>query len=485
MGRKTIVMLLKWKAVFTDAKIVTTLENTYIPQGNIRSNDGERRHEKVINATVTNRLRIGVIADDFTGAGDAASYLSLGGMRTLLVIYPYMEEADPEGWDAVVIGLKSRSEAAGEAVSDCLEAVRWLREKGAEKIYFKYCSTFDSTPSGNIGPVSDAVMEQTASSYSILCPSLPDNGRCVRKDILFVKGIPLAESPMKDHPLNPMWDSRVSVLMQAQSRYPVFPVSREEMRDPERLKERVEGLVRAHTHFYLVPDYESEEDGVLIAQFFGSLPFLTGGSGLLQHLGRSLRQTAERDPAGEDTIRAGKKKSEKDPGNGRVMFCGSCSEMTQKQVRRFIEKGGKAVRIDTVDLAEEGLDKRVCELAELSMRHPEEDILYYSSGSAGLRDKENPDPMISGAMERFIAKLAATIVAGRPAERIIVAGGETSGAVTLALGLHTFGIGESIAPGVPILHPVGKDLRLVLKSGNFGNEDFFVGTLEDEKETAQ
>ena len=174
-------------------------------------------------------IRIGVIADDFTGGSDAASFLAESGGGTIL--YNGGPSRPPRDCGAVVIALKTRSVPADEAVRQTLRAARWLRENRAEKLYFKYCSTFDSTPEGNIGPVLDSLLDFTGAAFTVLCPSLPVNGRTVRNGVLYVDGIPLAESPMKDHPLNPMWASSLSELMRGQSKYPCLVLERRQMED--------------------------------------------------------------------------------------------------------------------------------------------------------------------------------------------------------------------------------------------------------------
>ena len=205
------------------------------------------------------KLYLGVVADDFTGAGDAASFLRAAGLKTLLLGGTPAQEL-AEDCDAAVIALKSRSVPARQAVSLSLEAFRWLERAGAQKLYFKYCSTFDSTPAGNIGPVADRMLEELGQRYTLLCPALPVNGRTVRQGVLYVKGVPLARSPMKDHPLNPMWASEIPALMAPQSAYPCRVLSRREWEDRDTLTSRLAEYGEESSRFYLVPDQESEED---------------------------------------------------------------------------------------------------------------------------------------------------------------------------------------------------------------------------------
>lgn len=425
-----------------------------------------------MNQQNTGKRWLGCIADDFTGAGDAASFLADQGLRTLLLIWPVTEAIDPTEYDAVVIALKSRSEEKTLAVRESLAAVNWLRDKGAQKIYIKYCSTFDSTPEGNIGPVCDAVMEAMDQPYTILCPSLPKNGRTVEHGVLYVNGVPLARSHMKNHPLNPMWCSEIPELMRPQSAYPVLVISREEMVDAAKTAARIEEWKTRYSHFYLVPDYTDADDGQRITALFADLPLWTGGSELLSHYAEMARSESNRlssCQAETSTMSASNQEI------GRVMICGSCSDMTQKQVRAWIDAGGRGCMVSEEDVA--AGEPRIREMASLYLKNPSEDCLFYSSGSVGLRAADS-SAALSGSIEAFMAGLAAYIKENGPTERWIAAGGETSGAVTLALGFRAFRIGRSIAPGVPILMPTErKGMQLVLKSGNFGAEDFFLTTL--------
>lgn len=404
-------------------------------------------------------LRLGCIADDFTGAGDAASFLADHGMRTLLLIGPVEGDVDIQGFDAVVIALKSRSEERSKAAAESLQAIRWLRQRNARKLYVKYCSTFDSTREGNIGPICDAILSETGQSYTILCPSLPANGRIVEDGILYVNGVPLAESHMKNHPLNPMWSSKIAELMKPQSSWPVFVVRREEFAEEDVLRRKIESLKSAHEHFYLLPDFVDDVDGRQIVSFFREIPVWTGGSELLAHFAEAEKTRKENSVS----------------RRGRLMICGSCSDMTQKQVKMWVQSGGKAYMVTDDDVLDP--ERRIPAAAEYYLEDPSQDVLFYSSGSAGLR-KADHSVELSGSIEQFMAGLAAEITNRACVDRLIVAGGETSGAVTLALALQAFDIGPSIAPGVPILRPTERPgMQLVLKSGNFGEEDFFLKTL--------
>ena len=412
------------------------------------------------------QLLIGCIADDFTGGSDAASFLRKVGLRTLLLDGATadamaVEDLRPE---AVVVALKSRSVPAEQAVAQSLEAAAWLLRHGARQLYFKYCSTFDSTPAGNIGPVTDALLELTGSRYTVLCPSLPINGRTVRDGILYVNGVPLADSSMRHHPLNPMTKSALAELMESQSRYPCFPLTRQQMqsRDP---------VVRCPSQgrFTVVPPYADDEEGRQIAEKFGDLPLLTGGSGLLEHLGRRARKRAAVPPEEKSA-----------PAQGdlpRLLLSGSCSEMTQKQVCAYLQSGGAALRIEPDKLLSgEQTEEMLCRAVGAAQA----DILLYSTAPPSQVDRYQRAgaERVSALLEGLMGRLA---VHGRVRgfRRIVVAGGETSGAVVQALGLRAYRVGKDAAPGVPELWPIHQpDLGLVLKSGNFGDENFFLTALK-------
>lgn len=408
------------------------------------------------------RRRLGCIADDFTGGSDAASFLVAGGMNTVLCSgIPGEGFSLPEECEAVVIALKSRTQKTAEAVADSRRAIRWLTEQGAEQFYIKYCSTFDSTPEGNIGPVVDAVLEETDTQGTILCPALPANGRTVQEGVLYVNGVHLAESSMKDHPLTPMRKSRIAELMAPQGKYPSYELHRELLRgDRAVLEAELNAFTKNKEHYYLIPDCADDDDAEILAELFGGFRVLTGGSGILTALARrrkrgepaALPQSAAVGPA--------------------LLLAGSCSAATNAQTAWFLAQGVVGIRLEDSGLLEgtqtaDTLWEEVC-----SHRAPV--LVYAYETPEGLQRKRNEaGRRLSALIERTLAGLAVRAVSGG-VTRMIVAGGETSGAVTRALGYRAFQIGESIAPGVPVLLPLeAPSVRLVLKSGNFGQEDFF------------
>lgn len=417
-------------------------------------------------------LILGCIADDFTGGSDAASFLAAGGMNTILCSgVPGSDFVIPEGCEAVVIALKSRTQETSAAVADSLAAIAWLKTQGAAHFYVKYCSTFDSTPKGNIGPIMDAVLEYLDAPSSILCPALPANERIVKDGILYVKGIPLAESPMKDHPLTPMWESRITRLMAPQSKYPSMELHADALHgDREALLCQIAGFARNQNHYYLVPDYVNDADAEIIADIFGNCAVLSGGSGILTALARKLRS-----------------------GNAQPMFfsgtqgpavilAGSCSVATNAQTGYYLYHGGKAIRLED-RLLVDGVQTSGSVWEQALNLECDTPLIYSWESPEGLKAKRNEQgKALSALIEKTLSEIAVLAV-NDGTYRIIVAGGETSGAVTQKLGYHAFWIGQSIAPGVPILIPLEQpEVRLVLKSGNFGQEDFFVRALKMTKE---
>lgn len=414
-------------------------------------------------------ILLGCVADDFTGASDAASFLAGRGIKTLLF------NGTPDGHEilqdcaAVVIALKTRSIPADEAVRETLKAVRWLEQHGTEQLYLKYCSTFDSTPEGNIGPDIDAVLEAYKIPYTILCPALPVNRRIVKDGILIVDDKPVAEGHMANHPLNPIWDSRIEELMRPQGKYPCMILDGPLLaRTREAILEEVEKFGKDKAHFYIIPDYTTDAQGKKIADVFGDNRLLTGGSGILEHLAERYKERYD--------CAAGQALPTGTPGKG-VALSGSCSMATCGQCKAYAE-GHRTFSVDPKrildgSLTAEDLWKFITESGE--------DSLVYSAGATDPQSRiyadEETAERAAKALEQTLAALAKkAFEAGYT--RIIAAGGETSGAVALELGFDGFIIGESIAPGVPVMIPLNhQNIRIALKSGNFGQPDFFERAL--------
>ncbi len=419
---------------------------------------------------------LGCIADDFTGAADAASFLAEGGLPVQLFSgVPPVGISPGEGTQALVIALKTRTMQTGQAVRESLDAMNWLESQGVTQFYLKYCSTFDSSPAGNIGPVADAALELIGARYTVLCPSLPVNGRTVSAGHLYVNGIPLHKSSMKDHPLTPMWDSFIPSLMEPQSRYGCMLLDRSCL---SYSREAVEAQLfqnadfRNPEHFYVIPDYSTEQDGQQIAALFGHLPLLTGGSGLLYALARR-RSESEGSSAQLPPSRA---------AGPALLIAGSCSQATLAQISYFQSKGGVSKKLTPSLVLGRTAEEAAQELWPFIQEHSRQPVLIYSSDTPE-QVKENQNLALgAGQPLSVLLEETAAALARRAVEngwrRLIIAGGETSGAVTRGLGLNSYLIGESVAPGVPIMIPPQRpELRVVLKSGNFGQKDFFFRAL--------
>ncbi|MCL2616303.1 MAG: four-carbon acid sugar kinase family protein [Defluviitaleaceae bacterium] len=410
---------------------------------------------------------LGCIADDFTGASDAASFLVNNDIPTMLYNGVPQDSGSLQNCAAVVIALKTRNAPTDEAVRDTLDAFSFVEKRGAKQFYIKYCSTFDSTPKGNIGPTVDAVLDKYDIPYTVLCPALPVNKRIVKDGYLYVDGVPLSDSHMRNHPLNPMWDSDLAKLMEPQGKYVSLVLNAEEMkRSAQELVSLAENGAQKNTRLYIIPDYADDGDGRRIVEIFGGLRLITGGSGLLAPLAERYR--AEHGFVGVSAI------DSKCPGKG-IALSGSCSEATKGQIKEYRDSGHAVLAVDPGKLLDGS--QTVENIWEFVCQHNEP--LIHSALRSG-----NETEQASALLEKTFSEI------GRRAfengySRIIVAGGETSGAVTLALGFDSFHIGESIAPGVPVMVPAGhQNVRVVLKSGNFGQPDFFRRALDQTRGSA-
>lgn len=409
---------------------------------------------------ISNKIKIGVIADDFTGAGDAASFLAKNGYKTILV--NNISNKFNFDCECVVIALKSRSVDPAEAIKQTKRAVDYLKNTNVEQIYFKYCSTFDSTSKGNIGPVLDFLMEYLNIPYTILCPSLPINGRTIKEGILYVDGIKLSQSSMKNHPLNPMWSSYIPTLMKDQSKYPCFIVSRKDMNN-EYIHKKNDEYSKINNKYYLVPDYESDADGIAIIDLFKKLPLLSGGSGLLQHTLPQKISTSYIETKSKFI-------------NKTIILCGSCSKMTKRQVDKYKKNGGLCFGVDSKQLLNESLSAN--DIFNTICSH-ESTLIYSDVIDKGLSIlRSTTFEREAKLMETLMSDLS-VMARDQGFNKIIVAGGETSGAVAIKLGYDSYYIGKVIAPGIPTLIPIkNRGLNLILKSGNFGDEDFFEKAME-------
>lgn len=414
-------------------------------------------------------ILLGCVADDFTGASDAASFLANQGLKTVLFNGIPRSPAAVRDCAAVVIALKTRSIPARQAAEETLAALNWLRSQGAEQLYIKYCSTFDSTPQGNIGPDIDIALEQLGLPYTVICPALPVNGRLVKDGVLIVDGKPIAEGHMANHPLNPIWASELAELMRPQGKYPCLNINAGLLRQPaEHIRSVVREFGAQHPHFYVIPDYADDADGRKIAEVFGGDPLLTGGSGLLEHLANRFKEQYD--------CAAGQALPTPVSGKG-ILLSGSCSNATAAQCRRYAASGPSIPLYPARIAGGEQTEQRLW----AQIAQADRPVLAYSAGATDQSSRVYPDAQSAERAAKLLEDTISTLaLRARDAgyTKIIVAGGETSGAVALKLGYDAFYIGESVAPGVPVMIPVqDQTVRIVLKSGNFGQEDFFARAL--------
>jgi uncharacterized protein YgbK (DUF1537 family) len=414
---------------------------------------------------------LGCIADDFTGATDLAGLLARSGVRVSLRI-GVPQVVTPDAAPVEVIALKCRTAPVAEAVSECRAARDWLRRAGAERFFWKYCSTFDSTAEGNIGPVAEALMADLGCAQTIYCPAFPENGRTIFMGNLFVGRQPLAESPMKDHPLTPMRDSNLMRLLQPQVTGRVGLADRLCVaRGAAALRDELAALAQAGVAHVIV-DAVANADLEVIAEACRDMVLITGGSALAMPLPALYRAMGRLSAAAD-------RPQSPDLPRAAIVLSGSCSAMTNAQVAQYIATGAPSLRLDPLVLAGSGPGPALDWLAAQDLNRAP--IIYATAEPAAVRvaqDRLGRDR----AGEIVEAAMAACAVAARNAgaHRFVVAGGETSGAVTKALGVDRLQIGREIAPGVPWTYceSGGKPIALALKSGNFGAPLFFSDAME-------
>jgi uncharacterized protein YgbK (DUF1537 family) len=390
-------------------------------------------------------MLLGCIADDLTGATDLGVTLAREGFSVTQVNgLPGALDVPPG--DAVVVALKSRTAAPADAVAWSLAALAWLQQRGAERIYFKYCSTFDSTPRGNIGPVADALLDALGERGTVATPAYPRNGRTVYKGNLFVGDVPLAESGMKDHPLTPMRDSNLVRVLGAQTRRKVGLLDCTVIdAGPDAIRARLETL-----DGYAILDAVRDEQLLAAGKACRDMKLTTGGAGLAMGIAHAL----------------GVKRTNANPlpklGGAAVVLAGSCSPATLAQI--------DAYRAASYKLDPEQID--VPRALDFAIHNLDKSPLIYASAP--------PEGIVAGkgaAIEQAFRDIAREL-ARRGVRKFVVAGGETSGAVVEALGVRALAIGPEIDPGVPWTTAVGGEpYLLALKSGNFGSRDFFAKAL--------
>lgn len=416
-------------------------------------------------------MLIGVIADDFTGAGDIASTLAKGlpGQGGLKVsqFMGVPDQDAPAGIEAGVVSLKSRSDPAAEAIAQSLAALAWLQRQGCRQIVFKYCSTFDSTLEGNIGPVGEALANALGVKGVIACPALPTLGRTVHQGHLFVHDRLLNESGMENHPVTPMTDPNLARWLARQCQAPVGLVAASTVRcRPEAIRE---ALLQAgdRGEILVIADAATDDDLLTLGQALADAPLLTGGSGIA--LGLPANFIAK-------GLAKGRAPSPVAISGRGAILAGSCSRATLRQIQHHA-MDHPSLAINVGDLMAGAVTvETLCAFVEGSTNPAP---LIYSSGKPEevlAAQAEFGREVVAERLDTLFAKTAKKLVSGG-VTRLVVAGGETSGAVVQALSLGALTIGPEIDPGVPILIGENNRVGLALKSGNFGGLDFFARAL--------
>jgi uncharacterized protein YgbK (DUF1537 family) len=420
-------------------------------------------------------ILLGSIADDYTGASDLANTLTKNGLRTVQTVgIPDPSLALPDV-DAVVVSLKIRSVPASDAVAAAASAERWLRQRGAGHVLYKICSTFDSTDAGNIGPVTEALSEAAGGGSVLVTPAFPETGRTVYLGHLFVGGQPLNESPLKDHPLNPMHDANLVRVLTRQSRNAVGLIDLTTIAaGPGAVKAKLDAL-RAAGVTAVIADAIFERDLETLGEVALKTPVSTGASGLGLGLARALVSSGRISSGGATTADA-----IRPVGGLSAIVAGSCSKATLHQLA-IAERSMPVLRLDPERLLA-GPDEIAAAISWAGDRISAGPIVIAASAAPETvsRLQSLYGREASGhAIETATSIIAAELVE-RGVRRLVVAGGETSGAAVDRLAIPAFLIGPEIAPGVPVLRTVGNaqgDMLLALKSGNFGGEDFFTAAL--------
>lgn len=414
---------------------------------------------------------LGCIADDFTGATDLANMLVRGGLRTVQLLGVPESGTPVPDVNAVVVALKSRTIAPADAVSQSLATLDWLKAAGAQQFFFKYCSTFDSTDEGNIGPVTDALMDELSADFTIACPAFPETGRTIFKGHLFVGDELLSDTHMRHHPLTPMTDSNLVAVLGRQTKREVGLIQHRQIEQgAPAIGAAIEALKAEGTSIAIV---DAVDDGQLytVGEALADLKLITGGSGIALGIPANYRKaglvgenkTADQVPAVEGPA---------------MVLSGSCSAATLGQVAEFA-KTRPALPLDPLAIADDpGTVDRAIDWAKSKLADGPA-LIHASAPPESVKAvQEKLGRNEAGELvERAMARIAKALVDGG-VRRLVVAGGETSGAVVSALGVKGLHIGAQIDPGVPgTVTMGGQPMALALKSGNFGAPDFFEKAL--------
>ena len=417
---------------------------------------------------------LGCIADDFTGATDLANNLVRAGMRTVQTI-GVPESADAVVADAIVVALKSRTVPATDAVAQSLKAYQWLKAQGVSQIYFKYCSTFDSTPAGNIGPVTDALLDAIhgeGKGFTIVCPAFPENQRTIFNGHLFVGEQLLSDSGMRDHPLTPMTDANLVRVMQAQTKRRVGLVNYATVsKGADAIKAAFQNL-QDQGYGVAVVDAISNTDLMAMGAALAGMPLVTAGSGVAIGLPQNWRATGQLAPSDHaDQLPP--------PSGYQAVISGSCSVATNQQVAVWRDAGLPALAIDPLGLANGTTTADAA--ADWARQHlPKGPVLVYATAAPEAVREIQAQLGVAAAgalVESALSRIAVSLIENG-VRQLVVAGGETSGAVVQALAVARMAIGPQIDPGVPWTcvnaAAAGDEIvHVALKSGNFGTPDFF------------
>ena len=406
-------------------------------------------------------MLLGCIGDDFTGSSDLANTLTKQGMRTVQYTGVPIIDATPNV-EAGVIALKSRSISVTDAVQQSLDALIWLQAQGCRQFFLKYCSTFDSTPQGNIGPVIDALADGLGADQVIVCPAFPGAGRTLYQGHLFVYDLLLNESGMQNHPLTPMTDPDIRRWLEPQTRYKVGHVPMVDvLMGVVAIRAKLASEQAADKRLIVV-DAIQDEDLMTISKAAFDLPLITGGSGVAMGLPANFRS------AGAISAKTPTFVGENGPC---AVLCGSCSRTTRAQIERH-QESNPTFAVDPVAVINSTLSPAdVCAWVLIQEGVP---LVYSCSADptavAAIQQQYGREAS-ANALEAFFAELARQFVANG-GQRLVVAGGETSGAVVEGLNIASLQIGPEIDPGIPVMR-ASDSLVIALKSGNFGTVDFF------------
>jgi 3-dehydrotetronate 4-kinase len=418
---------------------------------------------------------LGCIADDFTGATDLANMLVRGGMRTVQTIGIPSGDA-PLDADAIVVALKSRTISADDAVRQSLDALAYLRAQGCRQFFFKYCSTFDSTDKGNIGPVADALLDALNDDFTIACPAFPENGRTIYRGNLFVGDVLLSESGMENHPLTPMTDPNLVRVLQRQTKAKVGLIRYDTIaRGADAVRVRIDELKKDGVRF-AIADAISDADLYVLGEACRDLSLITGGSGIALGLPQNFRDAnalAHAEHAADLPALEGKA----------VVLAGSASKATNAQVALWRESK-PSFRVEPMALSRgESVVEQAVQFARDHLEKGETVLIYATSSPDEVKavQKELGVEKAGHLVEDALASIARQL-RDAGVRKFVVAGGETSGAVVQALEVRTLRIGPQIDPGVPATQSIGAngqpEFALALKSGNFGTTDFFEKALK-------